>query len=101
MEVTQQLHNSEFEGYVGFKNLLKKVRFSLHEYFDLYELVYNIAYPMKSKKISSQISPNIQAIAFQIPSGLSSITYLEFLSAINQAVVDHPNFHSNPDDIPF
>ena len=56
---------------------------------------------MKSKKTSSQISPNIQAIAFQIPSGLSSITYLEFLSAINQAVVDHPNFHSNPDDIPF
>lgn len=101
MEVTQQLHNSEFKGHFGFEDLLGKVRFSLQDYIDLYDLVYNIAYPVNFRKISSQVSPNIQAIASQIIPDRPSISYGFLLSVINDAMNDHPDFVHNDDDIPF
>ena len=101
MEVTQRLHNFKFKSQREFKDLLAKSKFSLQEYIDLYDLVYNIAYSMNFRKISSQISPSIQAIASQIKSGLSPIAYVRFLSAINDAMTNHPEFLPDLDDIPF
>ena len=101
MEVTQQLHNFEFRSQGEFEDLLQKSKFSLQEYIDLYDLVYNIDYPVNFRKIYSQISPNIQAIASQIESGHPSISYGLLFSAIDDAMTNHPEFLPDLDDIPF